>query len=99
MKEKKYFYFAVKIEERNGEQEYNFTYLVTVERTPRFKNVTQKRLDRIADQVARGWYDNDDKKPDMLDDYYEFNGGCLLAKATGISQITKEEYEIVNRIM
>jgi len=96
MEEKKYFYFAVRIEEHNGEQEYNHLTVERREQTPRFKNITQKRLDQIADETAKHWYMDEAVK---VDDYYEFFGGTLTAQPLEAREITKEQYEFLQTML
>lgn len=78
-------WFEFSIEERNGEQEYTYDYLV---KAKDMKEATEK-----ARKAARGWYG----KPDWTDNdgdepYFSFLGGAIITQVDSVAETTKRAF-------
>lgn len=68
--------------ERNGEQEYGYDYLVYAETF----ETAQAKMNHCAEQ----WYDDPDVK--LVDDHYEFFGGCIFVTIDSGYECTEKEF-------
>lgn len=92
----KQIYILVTIEERNGEQEYTFNSL---------QRCKPGEEEYTAQYHAANWYDNGSEegeptKPDLEDipDYYEFEGGSLIAKVRAWKRISNKDAATLRRL-
>lgn len=82
-------YFYIEIEERNGEYEYRHK---VVRSCP--LNVNPDKF--FDDNLAGSWYGGE---VDKEDDGYYYNGGEVFVELTRVEEITKEEFDILNKYL
>jgi hypothetical protein len=92
-KQDKVKYLFIKIEERNGEQEYTSKMVRTV-------NSSVKNIEKfVTDTLLKVWYNDDNAKKVRGEDWYEFFGGCIMARLESVEEISKEDFDVLNRYL
>ena len=75
--------YYMELEERNGEQEYSYEYLIYA------KDIYEAW--EMAKEKARTWYDDEDVELTETGEY-EFFGGSLVARITEVCPMTEREF-------
>jgi hypothetical protein len=85
---KKKKYLLITIDESNGGYEYTQKLLRIVPATANFN--------KVAEDTAKDWYGKDNLSHSE-NGTHEFFGGEIAVRARGITEITKAEFEILNK--
>lgn len=83
-------YFILTIQKKTGEFETDFHRLLTIEPD---EDITEKERNFVKNfwQGGKMWRDN----PDC----YEFYDGCIILSLEVVKEITKEEFDVLNKYL
>jgi len=76
-------YFTTRLEERNGENEYIYDYLMKA------KNIKEAEI--MAELLASAWY-GEDSKYDKDSKVYNFFGGAIAVKIVALYRTTRKAF-------
>lgn len=82
-------YFAMRIEEKNGEREYTIPYLTSE------SSRCKKTAEEIAEKVAKTWYADRDRG--MMGDWFSFSGGEVATRVYDVHEISESDYLIMSK--
>lgn len=86
-------YYFIKIEERNGEQEYTTKLVRQLEKKLSHNELTQW----VEDNIVKTWYDDDDVE--KVDDKFEFFGGCIIVEIGSIEEISEKDFKVLKQYL
>jgi len=84
-------YYFISVTEMNGEQEY---YLPIVRELD-----SRKSIAKLADDIAKTWYDSYNCKPKFEDEGYYHLGGLVHVSINCWREITEIEYQLLKRFI
>ena len=84
-------YYFITINERNGEQEYHISIVRELS--------SRKSIEKLANEIAKRWYDTYNSKPEFEDGGYYHLHGCIHVSVSCWREITEIEYHLLNRFI
>lgn len=84
-------YYFIRINERNGEQEYSIPIIRQLGK--------RKSIEKYMKDVIRTWYNSYSTKPEFADDGYYHLGGSIHVKIDHWCEISEKEFNILTRFI